>query len=296
MRRALQPFVMALLVAIAADVEAHVGDRVFAIPEISDGDLMEIDLHDGSIADWEEVLGDPTLTPLDFGTWEGGVDPSPYDPSDMDYRMWLCWTRTSGQLICAVEAFDDDYIPYGGGGLHETFRYDLVDLVVDGDHSGGQYLFPSTDDDDELNTNRQAQYYRSAPEAPDSRSLEYAGAGNDWVVWPPYADAGGGVLGQSPGIWVVEFCVTPFDDLIWDKPSESRRSELYAGKVIGLNLNVFDMDGDTAEGENTYHRLSPGAQTYMNADSFVDAVLLGTGGLGSEVGSVTWGRIKASFR
>ena len=42
----------------------HAGDRVFPFYEITD--VTAIDMTDGSIEDWEELFGEPTLTSLDF--------------------------------------------------------------------------------------------------------------------------------------------------------------------------------------------------------------------------------------
>lgn len=72
---------------------------------------------------------------------------------------------------------------------------------------------------------------------------------------------------------------------IWDSEANSEPSQLCPGKIIGFELNVTDMDGDILdEGKNTYYRLSPGGPTGMHADFFMDVVLVGTGGVGSEVG------------
>ena len=53
-----------LLTAIA--LEAQWPDRLYPIRELTDEMRARIDLRDGSVEDWEEILGEPTLTPLDF--------------------------------------------------------------------------------------------------------------------------------------------------------------------------------------------------------------------------------------
>lgn len=75
-----------------------------------------------------------------------------------------------------------------------------------------------------------------------------------------------------------------------------RTSELFVSKVIGMNLSIVDGDSVPEAAGNTYYRLSPAQLTFVDAGSFVDVVLIGAGGAGSSVGSVTWARIKASFR
>ena len=57
------------LAAISADVApvgGHAGDRVFAIPYLSEETLALLDQDDGTVGDWVDALGEPTLTPLDF--------------------------------------------------------------------------------------------------------------------------------------------------------------------------------------------------------------------------------------
>ncbi len=46
--------------------------------------MERIDLTDGSVADWYEVLGEPALTASDF-YWLNYH----YDPSELDFRIWL---------------------------------------------------------------------------------------------------------------------------------------------------------------------------------------------------------------
>lgn len=293
---------MGLVAAMACwpvDGEAHLGDRLYVVHEISDEDLALIDINDGSTEDWQEILSEPTLTSLDFNMVVFGEDTAPYTPDDFDYRVWLGWNRTKGIILCAVEAYDDDYCEYGTDDLFgPSLLREQVNLCVDGDHSGGQYMFGEWNSEEhKLNDNRTAQYYRAVPTNPDGHRLAYYGAGDDWVTYPPYADVGGNALELTPGAhWVVEFYVTAFDDLIWDLPDDSRRSELSVGKIIGMELNVFDQDSDAGWDGTTIARLSPTELTYSDADLFVDAVLVGAGGEGTSVGSVTWGRIKASFR
>ena len=45
---------------------AHIGDEVYFFYELLDADLHRIDLADGSIEDWLEVIGEPSLTASDF--------------------------------------------------------------------------------------------------------------------------------------------------------------------------------------------------------------------------------------
>ena len=68
-----------LLTAVC--LEAQWADRLYPFTELTDEMRARIDLKDGSVEDWLEVLGEPTVTPLDFVTspWYSGYDPSSYD-------------------------------------------------------------------------------------------------------------------------------------------------------------------------------------------------------------------------
>ena len=292
------------LVVIAAYViggvictEAHMGDRVYPIHEISDDDLMRIDVSDGSLDEWEEILGGHEMSPLEFLANVGKGMP-PYDPADLDFRVWLAWNQTNSLLLCAVMVVDDDYIAQEYDDMFLSAGCDMVGLMVDGDHSGGQYAFGTwVDESERLNDNRTAQFFRAVPVAPDGRNLQYYGAGDDWVCRPPYADAGGSTQEGAPvSLWSVEFYVTPFDDLIWDSPETSRPSALYPGKIIGLDLTVADNDSEEGPGGFSIYALSPTWESSRKAQYFVDAILIGSVDTGSSVANVTWGRIKASFR
>ena len=109
---------------------------------------------------------------------------------------------------------------------------------------------------------------------------------------------------------MVEFAVTAWDDLNWEGPEHSRRSVLEAGRIIGLQVLVYDQDSDndleifslaisTVTAEAT-----PRSTTFTHdlfADNFVDGLLIpcdrGDCGSvppgGTAVRTDSWGRIKA---
>ena len=55
-----------LITVTAFMCSAHVGDRVVPIFEIPEESFSEIDIHDGDIEDWLNVIGEPSLTGLDL--------------------------------------------------------------------------------------------------------------------------------------------------------------------------------------------------------------------------------------
>ncbi len=99
--------IIGLVVGLLYEAEAQESERLYPFVELTDADLAQIDVTDGSIDEWVDLLGEPTLTALDFQT-----DPwlAPYDPADMDHRVWLAWHGATQRLYVAVERSDDIYI------------------------------------------------------------------------------------------------------------------------------------------------------------------------------------------
>ena len=312
MRRSLFSLLALLLpLGPAAGAHAHIGDQIYPFYELLDEDLDRIDLTDGSVEDWYDILGEPSLTGADFY-----YPYSSYDPASCDNRFWLGWHRRSGTLWVAMERFDDIYFNNYAGEILEHGRPAMIlwdsyfSFMVDGDHSGGRYLFGSnscegcTAEEIKLRDNRQAQHYLAIAETAAGRQVGYDGA-SEWVVREPYAAAGGGVLGATPATTVTELKVTPFDDLIYDDEAASAASELYPGKIIGFDINTSDNDATEwldGYGAKEYQWLSDRVYTLTFADLFVDGLLVGAGEDPSRYDDVSavepssWGRIKASFR
>ena len=102
--RLISTFCLMLTLVLAGTAHAHIGEKVFLIFEIPDADLGDLDLFDADISDWEDVVGDASLTPADFFADPTVGDGAQYDPADMDYRVWLGWNNTNNRLYLAAEA------------------------------------------------------------------------------------------------------------------------------------------------------------------------------------------------
>ena len=85
---------------------AHSGDRAYPIPYLSEEMLEKIQLHDGRVDEWMELVGEPTMTSLDFTTGFEGLPP---DPSDLDFRIWLAWHDDPVRLYAGFVSSDDIY-------------------------------------------------------------------------------------------------------------------------------------------------------------------------------------------
>ncbi len=301
--------IIGLVVGLLGGAEAQESERLYPFVELTDADLAQIDVTDGSVDEWVDLLGEPTLTALDFQIRPGLA---PYDPADMDYRVWLTWHGATHRIYVAVERSDDIYINnYDGSDAAKPECISMwghdssVQFSVDGDASGGKYYFypeEIKDDEERLLLNYQhAQNYNALGDIGGSGShvcLGFSRAKEDWYNLPPYAEGGGASFGEQPTLSVTEFYVTPFDRLIWNSPEESVVSTLSPGTLIGFILSIrdYDVEGELWKG---HHFISGQDQwpALFNADFFARGLLVGPGGEipDSAVESVTWSRIKATF-
>ena len=315
----MRPLLMAigiagLVLGLAGNSEAQQSGRIYPIFELTDEDMSLIDVKDGSVEDWEVVVGRPSLTALDCEAYEGSPRyatrlPS-YDPPDLDFRIWLAWHDATNRIYVAMERADDIYTNLFDRSHDPAMKtmtiYDgSMYFYVDGDRSGGQWVGLGTNEEEERFLNhQQAQGYKAIAETFDEGpkldllqrppyELE------QFFLTPPYADAGGGVFGERPTISVTEMYVTAFDRLEWNSAEQSVVSELYPGKVIGIFVSVFDNDSDDNTAPGVTHTLLPVSVVPGQLDDsglFAPAMLVGLGRKipdDSAVESITWARIKA---
>jgi hypothetical protein len=306
MRRfAILALAAAVVCGTTSIASAHIGGLVFPIYEVPTSDLP--DLRDGTLEDWEDVLPGTSLDHNSFAPLNVS-DGAGINPEDLAYRAFMTWHSASQRISMAIERVDDVYInTYEGGDLTGLWRFDSIEFMVDGDHTGGSYNGAGlgeglTDEELKLLTNFQAQQYVAIAESPDGRTLGYQGSGQGWVTLPPFADAGGFSVGESPNTSVIELSVTAWDELNWQGPELSKRSLLAAGRTIGFQISVPDFDTE-AGAYHGFHTLSGQPNTWREADNFVDGELVpcDTGDCGSAptptaVAADSWGRIKASLR
>ena len=214
-----QPIWLKLALSLAGFLsvaDAQPADRIYPIVQLTDRDVAEIDVTDGSVEDWENIVGEPTLTPLDFAQTFGDS----YDPSDMDFRIWLGWHDATDRIFFAMERVDDVYVnEFDREDENENevmvFHDSSVEFAVDGDHSGGA-VFPEESPEERV---WQVQVFNALGEVFDEGSqvglVPHAYLlSAEWLIQPPFAHGGGAVVGGSPIFSVTEFYVTPFDRLV----------------------------------------------------------------------------------
>ncbi len=302
---ALLALILAFVLAVPEPTPAHIEfpGAPFPFYELTEAELALIDVRDGSIEAWESLF-EPSLLAEHF-YWDPNVgEGAQYDPEDLDFRIWLGWTRAElgNHIYVAVERIDDVYInEYEGGGIGQMWQHDSIEFRIDGDHSGGQYgvwNIDQYDTEEELRLidNATAQTYLAIAESPDGIHFGYAGAGDGWVNRPPYGDAGGAAWGRDPNTSVIEMYLTPFDNCIWNDPEGSVVSTLEPGRIIHFAMNVPDFDTEP-RAYRAFASMRGSCIISRYAWCFIDGILLAADPDSSPtaVQTTTWADIKASF-
>jgi len=295
---------VALLVLPA---RAHVGEQVFPIYELPTSALP--DLHDGSLDDWKAVLPAPSLDSSEFpglAAFDEGLG-----QASLSFRVWLAWHHPGQRLYLAVEWIDDVFWSSYAGLAGPSWRgsSDGFDVMVDGDHSGGQYfptrfMFGMSDvftGSKRLITCVQAQRYSVVFRAADGSNAGLYGPLKDlWTNHPPYIDAGGFASESPPARAGVEMTLPAWDHLDIGGVAQSVASRLVPGGIIGLDLIMWDWDGAMALARPY---MLNGFADITQASGFKDGLLVpcdqedcsGSSG-GSFVRSDSWARVKANLR
>ena len=289
-------FMAFLLLALPAG--AHMGQRLYPIDYLSDEVLEQIHV-DGRIDEWPDLLGEPTVTLVDFrNDFEELAD-----PASLDFRIWLAWHDDPVRFYLAFVGSDDDY-----NNTYDPDRparslmnfSDSIALSIDGDHSGGAGCWDrgrNCTDEDVAATYGGIQHYSGIARAISGPLIDTGPIyGGEWTVLPPYGHAAGSVESEAPVISVIEMYVTPFDRWNgWDSsPDEVAVSNLTAGKVVGIGVMVRDPDPSGGDGARVLlEDLNVSDLLLLHADGLADGILLPVDN--SAVMGSTWGRIKASL-
>ena len=238
---------------------AHAGGMTVPIEELSDQDLESIDLTDGSLDDWATGLL-PALTSGDFAVLPGVGDAAPYNHSDLDFSIWLGWH--GDRVYVAIERVDDVYVNESG----DISQQDHIEFMTDGDHSGGSYLSP-----EESYT---AQQYVGIAEIDVGSRIQLGITGLEWLEETPFSVSGGNTAGSNPSVSVLEFYVTPYDELTPSDPLDSLNASVLAnGQIIGFHMSVVDVD-DSPGQIHAFHSLAGQQDTHESPDHWVDGLLV----------------------
>ena len=227
---------------------------------------------DGRTNDWD-IVPESYVIGTDQLADDSGKHAAP-DPKNLDVRMRAGWVKGLNRLYFLYEAYDN-YWDFSNPGLHN----DTLELVVDGDLSGGPFIerfHPAKGVLDKMDAyfsfqGVQAQNYHIFTPA-EGKDWCLAWDAAQWIKELPWANAACSYdfkPGQ-PGHLVLEFWITPFDYAGAEGPQRAVESVLKENKIIGLCWAVIDYDDVNSGGTNNgFWNLSPKHTMYGNASELV---------------------------
>jgi hypothetical protein len=301
-------FLALVLVFGATAAFAHFPEGVtYFAAQFPDANVPAID---GNLDDWVPLSGTAyeITTEMMYEQLAGmGLAGTGVDLSDAAIWLAVGWNEASNMLYVGTQMYDNVHMvlrPTGEPSL--MWQQDDLEIMIDIDHSGGQYagLADLTPEESKRQVGAQAtQYCMAYPNADGINAHSFMAA--TWDLEPPYwehvFDFQGTNLG--PGTVTYEIAMTPWVDLNWMGADQGIIGDLTEGEIIGMQFSYGDFDDP--ENPTQYHAfwtVSGQDQTFMFADRFGDFMLAPvddtidwekTGPLAVE--SNTWGRIKASF-
>jgi hypothetical protein len=279
------------LLGLAGVAGAHLGEMKF-IFQFPDGFEPS---QDGDLGDWDMVPDAYWVTadkmPNQFT--------AAVDLSDFNCRYAWGWNNTQNRL-------------YFGGWIYDDMRHgsEHWSIEVDASHSGAEYdksgentLSTMSDEEFKRWRNARCQKYDFAyPQDPGGYIVRTKNAAT-WMIDLPWTAWGSAQLAgvpddfETPDEVVQELMITPWEDLHWMGPDQSKIVDLEEGVIIGSEVNTGDKDADPGAYDDAYWRTFAGINAWAFADQFGDWLLapVEEGLFPTAVESTTWGRIKSTF-
>ncbi len=228
-----------------------------------------------SDVEWQEI--DQVWIP-----WGGSVEADDYTG-----RYKILWSSTENLLYFLVEITDDVFVDGYVFGPGDYYNYDIVEVFIDEDKSGGVHNYEDTEN---------AFAYHIVVDAPEEGEVN-----NDFVV----CDMTGPVttvnyashfpelaMKKTGNQYTWEFSLAVYDDTYDNSNPEASRVDLSEGKITGLSLAYCDNDDPEEEPktrdnffgsvwvpENEYN------DHWINADGFGTIELTGGAGIDDEPGT-----------
>jgi hypothetical protein len=210
------------------------------------------------------------------------------DSTDFYGRYKVVWSSTENLLYFLLEINDDTisdgYIP---GATAAIYNFDMFELFIDENKSGGYHVFDGTADDEILlGTNAENAFayhvftkFPSSGETNEEFIVEDI-AGTDWVhmITPDYTShLPDFILRREGNVSTWEFSLIVYDDTYSETNQEGSRVTLTKDKVMGLTIAFNDddqpeVDPTQTERDNFIGSVAVSEESYNNhwkiADDF----------------------------
>ncbi len=232
--------------------------KIFNIFQFPKNQIPRID---GKTDDWDIVPQSYVYgTDLLMDTEDGnGKD---IDTKDLDVKVTVGWVKGMNRLYFLYKAYDD-YWDFGRFSP-KGYQNDIFEIVVDGDLSGGPFIFNPIYNEEEL------KWASNTPSYLENHfSFSGVHAQNYHIFTPPVNNAWVLIWGNQhwiaefpqsnyaydynfkhgkSGKLILEFWITPYDYAPYVGPQMAVESHLKEGKSIGLSWSILDFDGKEREG------------------------------------------------
>jgi hypothetical protein len=275
MRRRLPAALILTLAVAAAGRAAALPCGEFKVYQFPADAIPRID---GKADDWAQVGAAYTIRTDQLAADDGsGRRPA---AGNLSISLKVGWVKGENRLYFLYEA-DDDYWDFADPGLHN----DILELVVDGDRSGGPLIArfhpelasrpgasaaaPGALSDQDAwfgFQNVQAQNYHIFTPAKDKDWAMAWGPQAAWIKRLPWSNAAYSYAFRpgEPGHLTLEFWITPFDYAAPEGPERSVETRLTENGVIAMAVAVIDRDGPN-EPKGQFWNLSPRHTMYGQA-------------------------------
>lgn len=216
---------------------------------------------DGKIEDWEIVPKSYTYGTDQLKDTEDGLGTN-IDPKDLAVKVTVGWVKGLNRLYFLYEAYDD-YWDFGRFNP-EGYLNDIFEIAVDGDLSGGPFIFNPLYKKEDMKwashtpaylenhftfSGVHAQNYHIYT-PPVNNAWVLIWGNQHWIAEFPYSNYAYQYdfePGES-GKLVLEAWITPYDYAPYAGPDQAIESSLFEHKVLGLSWSILDFDGNEKEG------------------------------------------------
>ncbi len=201
---------------------------------------------DGKIDDWEIV---PSEYTYGMDQMKDIVKGKPNNPEVFDMKMTVGWVKGLSRLYFKYEAYDSFWdFKRVDSRTAKGYKNDILEIVVDGDRSGGNLisnpLIKDTIENHFRNAGHHAQNYHIFTPPVDGDWTIVWGS-QPWIKEFPYAnyaysyDFKHGEAGKL----ILEFYITVFDYASYYGSEYSVESRFEENNIIGLTWMVLDFKG-----------------------------------------------------
>ena len=245
---------------------AHLrSDRTFVAVQVPIGtDKYQNIKVDGDLSEWANVPDSLWVTHNDLvETVRGLGDP---DSCSLAERIIVGWSPVTNLIYTMEDRYDDVSLYQASEDI-----YEMLEWVIDADHSGGQYqVMDKLDLDPDRYNSAQAQNYHYFLKR--EHPIWFWGTAS-WAGLPPYADLRWTFQGEAggPGTLNVETYFMGFDDIDFRSVDDSVVHTYEKGAIIGIGFAVID--SDNLPTDYTFWANSGQTELNRNADFFVDYYL-----------------------